>query len=362
MAKHLSNRFYWLVASIFILPALTLSGCATQLQTPAVSSAAVSVERELQKEMALSIAHERLKKLNRVSQRLRVNSVDICRKKSDFVFGLLWNSLSDVPTEYQGPATRIWGLRDELTIMQVIPGLPADVAGIKTGDVVLAIDGSEVKSGVAGQKALSNALVTPANLEVRRNGKILSLTLRGISSAPIQTIYYEGDELNAFADGGNVYVTTGMIKFTESDDELAFAVAHEMAHNILGHMRRQKTNSAIGWVLGATLDVASAFAGVDTQGAWMKRGSQVGAQAFSQQFEAEADYFGSYIVARAGYDVSESINFWRRIAVEHSTSIAQNYLATHPSTPERSASLQVYIVEIESKRRGGLPLVPLALK
>ena len=40
---------------------------------------------------------------------------------------------------------------------------------------------------------------------------------------------------NAWSDGQCVVVTTGMIRLARSDDELAFVIAHEMAHNILGH-------------------------------------------------------------------------------------------------------------------------------
>ena len=79
---------------------------------------------------------------------------------------------------------------------------------------------------------------------------------------------------------------------------------------------------------------------------------------FSKEFEADSDYMGLYMAARAGFDINMAPNFWRRMAVEHPGSIKKNYMATHPSTPERAAALRETIEEIEEKLRGGMPLAP----
>lgn len=54
-----------------------------------------------------------------------------------------------------------------------------------------------------------------------------------------------GDDLNAWADGRNIVVTARMMRFAATDDELAFVVAHEMAHNLLGHAAKLRSFTAL---------------------------------------------------------------------------------------------------------------------
>jgi predicted Zn-dependent protease len=46
------------------------------------------------------------------------------------------------------------------------------------------------------------------------------------------------DAANAFADGRYAIMTTKMLGFVQNDDELAVIMAHEAAHNLLGHPAR----------------------------------------------------------------------------------------------------------------------------
>jgi len=170
------------------------------------------------------------------------------------------------------------------------------------------------------------------------------------------------DAVNAFADGKMVGITTGMLRFVESDDELAMVVGHELAHNALGHVGRQQGNSLAGALLGALVDIGAAAAGVNTQGAGTRIGMQAGGLAYAKDFEAEADYLGSYIAARAGYDISDAPFLWRRMAAEHPSSIGKTFMATHPSTPERATALERTIAEIREKEARGAPLVPERLQ
>src|SRR5258708_34605040 len=56
----------------------------------------------------------------------------------------------------------------------------------------------------------------------------------------------EGNSPNAFAlPGGYVFVYTALIKIADEEDELAAAMAHEIAHVAARHMTRQATKSQI---------------------------------------------------------------------------------------------------------------------
>lgn len=161
----------------------------------------------------------------------------------------------------------------------------------------------------------------------------------------------DGDALNAFADGSAVYINSGMLRFVDSDDELALVIGHELAHNLLGH-REKKTANAL---LGAVIDVAIlASTGIDSQGVF----ANAGASAFSQEFEAEADYAGLYLARAGGFDITQAANFWRRMGIENESRLIKKFNSTHPSTPERYIALEKASIEINNKLASGIPILP----
>jgi predicted Zn-dependent protease len=85
-------------------------------------------------------------------------------------------------------------------------------------------------------------------------------------------------------------------------------------------------------------------------------GGNLTAGAYSQEFEAEADYVGLYVIARAGYRIDDAANFWRRMAISSPGSVTMT--GDHPATPERFVALQAAVKEIEAKTAQGQPLVP----
>ncbi len=57
-------------------------------------------------------------------------------------------------------------------------------------------------------------------------------------------------------------------------------------------------------------------------------------------------------------EVSDTPDFWRRMAIAHPSSIQTNHAATHPSTPERFLGLENTVAEIARKRSTGAPFTP----
>lgn len=161
----------------------------------------------------------------------------------------------------------------------------------------------------------------------------------------------DNSELNAKADGEKIYINSGMVRFLESDDEIAIVMGHEMAHNMLDHINKKMGSMLLGAIVDGLIQGAT---GVSTGGAFQN----AGAMAYSQEYEEEADYLGLYLASRAGYDIGVAPTLWRRMGIESPGSIAHNYSGTHPSTPERSVALRNAITEIELKKGQGLALLP----
>jgi predicted Zn-dependent protease len=166
----------------------------------------------------------------------------------------------------------------------------------------------------------------------------------------------QDDDLNAHADGKKVVIYSGMMRFLKDDDEVAIVLAHELAHNLMGHVDSTRQNMIAGAVLGGVIDAVATSQGVNTGGGMMDVGASAAQLAYSIEFEEEADYVGLYIAARAGYDISKAPNLWRRMTLEDPRGLFRE--VTHPSNTRRAAALSKAVYEINYKRNHGIALLP----
>ncbi len=128
----------------------------------------------------------------------------------------------------------------------------------------------------------------------------------------------------ASAPGGLVLVTSGLIRQLGSEDELAAALAHEMAHVMHRHLElgvRRQLQADAGPASPAALDRACT--------ALYTRGLE-------QAAEHEADLQGPRLMALAGYDPSDYLGMLERLDTFHAgDSRMALHHATHPSPKER---------------------------
>ncbi|MEQ1789781.1 MAG: M48 family metallopeptidase [Rickettsiales bacterium] len=164
------------------------------------------------------------------------------------------------------------------------------------------------------------------------------------------------EAINSKADGENIVIFTGMMRFAQSDDELAVVMAHEFTHNLMGHVRAQKNNATFGMLFGMAADALADSQGINMGGEMTKVGTEIGTLTYSVSFEKEADYIGLYVLARAGYDINRAPELWRRMSIEDPDAIYSSI--THPSNPARFVALQKAVTEIEYKRKHHIPLLP----
>ena len=155
---------------------------------------------------------------------------------------------------------------------------------------------------------------------------------------------------NAATDGVDVYVTSGMVDFVESNDELAYVIAHELAHVTADHVDKSKRNSLWGGVAGAL--VGTLIGGDALAGSMASAGARAGALRHSVDFEREADHIAVALILRAGFDPSVGSRFWERMA---RTANDAGYGLTHPPYGARSISLELSARQIGecAERLGG---------
>ena len=188
---------------------------------------------------------------------------------------------------------------------------------------------------------------SPVTLQVKRAQNIINLDVIQDTICDYPAVLSESDAVNAYADGERIIITKGMMRFARDDQDLALVIAHELGHNLMGHIDKKQSNT----LFGTLLDLAAAANGVDTQGIF----GSAGAGAFSQDFEAEADYVALYYLHAAGWSLEGVADFWRDMAAEHPSSIGSNHSASHPATSERFIAISKTIDEINHKVAQGLP-------
>lgn len=345
-----------------IVAGVLATGCATRLDRPEVADSALEAERREQQAYALKLALERQERLWRVGTRLRIAGADLCEDAVTPLYGMFVVSFADLDEDQQQVASRL-KLGSGVRVRAVLGGSPAEQAGVHAGMQILEANGEQVEDGEDLGEGLEEA-EEDGQLELvvqQGAGPEARLALRGVDGCKYAISLGESDAVNAFADGEQVVITTGMMRFVENDDELALVVGHEIAHNALHHIRQRKVVQGVGMGLGLLLDIASAVVGVNTQGGFTRLGGQLGSvtnHTFSKEHEADADYMGIYLARRADYAIDDAPDFWRRMAAEHPGSIDENMLSSHPSSPQRAAGLKATIEEITVKEAEGLALVP----
>ena len=346
------NNFLFILMTIFLIACVAPT---TQRVKP--DEAAVAIEAEKQREIAIKEGLKSRQRLLRIGGPILKKSLPFCKDRKRKSIGITYANKHIFEEELQEIAISKLGLSDTLEITYVIDSYPAAEAGLRAGDILLSVNEKEIPSGKDASKKFSELL----KKEIKDNAKLLFHVVRDnavelLEVIPIETCDYplivtNDDVVNAHADGNNIYITQGMMDFTKSDDELALVVGHELAHNAMRHIDAKKINALGGLVIDMLIAV---LAGVDTQGMF----TQNFAQAYSQEFESEADYVGLYMNELSGYNISEAAYFWRRMGVKHPGSIAQNHAASHPSTPERFVSIEETVKEIEQKKLAGEVLMP----
>jgi predicted Zn-dependent protease len=128
---------------------------------------------------------------------------------------------------------------------------------------------------------------------------------------------------NAFAlPGGYIFVSRGLLALTNSEDELANVLGHEIVHVAARHAAARQE---VGRSLPAKLD-------------WLQGGYLA---SYGRDQESEADRMGQRLAAVAGYDPDGLVRFLRELEhterLEFGSSRLPGFWDTHPSTKSRVA-------------------------
>lgn len=327
-------------------------------QAPAAATAAVEpsipapTEAEIQTLQNLVAAQNRL---YRVAAPLLVNNAELCRKHARKLLGFHAKNRYSYSAELVAAAHAALGLSDRLRVAGVLPGSGAARAGIRAGDVLLSAEGLEFPPG---DKAESEAAAMLGPLVAQRSALKLTV-LRGEQAVALEVPLTEAcafnievgntDLVNAYGDGYRVLVTRGMLQTVRDDEELAYVVAKEIAHNVLGHAARMNQQATMGGIIDNLVRLQpdmSTMVGLS------------GLRPLPPEFDTAADRLSLYLLARAGYKLERAVSFWRRMAAQYPPSMQNGYTALHPSTERRLDSMEQAVRDIRTRRANKRPLTP----
>ena len=308
-----------------VIGAILLSGCASvSTQLPDITQPQLSSEQSKQEVMAFEEMDRLQRHLMRVAMPIMRANTDLCPKIREDI-GVITHTVKSYPKALRPAAKRELGANDEPSVRLVLKGSAAEAAGIKAGDKIISAAGKVV---TLQDKDVQAALKSDKTIRIKRGGEEISLPVSSETVCGYNVRLTQTSTINAYADGRNITMTSGMMNFVKNDDELALIVGHELGHNTMGHIRKIVSNVILS--LGATR--------------------------YTRPFESEADYVGMYYMTRAGYSPEGVEEFWRRLAVTNPKNVARD--KTHPRYPSRYLSLAATREEIKAKQAAGVPLIP----
>jgi membrane-associated protease RseP (regulator of RpoE activity) len=337
-----------------------LAACVAPItQLAPISPEEIEQEESTQRELVLRELAEAQNRLDSLSHPILVAARELCPNRQGARFGIAYGTKHDYERRWQPAAVAVHGVSDAVSVIRIMPGFPAQRAEIRPGDRIVAIGDQPVPAGKGGkgfiEKALTKAGNTPVRFTLIREGATLTTELAPTPICNVGTVVTAEGSINAFADGERIIFPWAMMRFAR-DSELTAVIAHEVAHNAMGHIDARMKNAAVGAFFGALLDIAAATQGVNTYGQNTENFMAAAATAFSQDFEREADYVGLYIMARAGLPTEGAGTLWRKFAQVNPSAIG--YATTHPTTAERFVRIRNTTAEIVRKRADGAPLLP----
>ena len=253
---------------------------------------------------------------------LSVAAAESCVFKREETYGFFLNE--DSTGQTREPAARVRFVHAQL---------PAGKAGMRVGDAIVGINGDPVASteSVSSQiERLTRAKIQPLSLALRQNTSIREISLWSVSSCRMNVKLITSPVINALSDGTTIYVTTGLLGFVRSPDQLAWVVAHEIGHHALEHSENKKLQLMLNQFLGSTI-------------------GEKPVALRQTELERQADVFAANLTTRAGFDLHEARRLlgWMHVLQKPE----ENQLTqSHPPTQERLEALDKMISEFEKSK------------
>jgi hypothetical protein len=367
---------------LFLVPAL-LAACATQdpgmgqapAEQPSLPRAAADnaalPSAPASRPAAPSAGHfaslrdwvSRKDSLYMVAAPLLINNTLLCKRHTRTLAGFTAKTKYSYSAEYAGAAQEAFNLDERLRVMNVMPGSGADRSGLMFGDVLLSLQGKAIPAGKDAEREA--ALMVGAamegrnsiNLTVLRDGRQVALDIPLTRACAIGIELGDADVVNSYADSERVMITRGMLDYVKSDEELAYALAKELAHAALNQGPRPAMAATITSLLRFAPAPASTPGMALAAGA-ASRPAAGTVKPYSPVLDSTADKLSLYMLVRAGYSIDNTLGFWKQLASRYPSTVPNSHTALHPASAYRFSVINAVVPAIKAKQKNRMPLVP----
>lgn len=333
-------------------PAASADGPARDIVRPSPSIFSRMINSPEQSTLRQLITQQ--DQLYRVAAPLLTYNTPLCRGYERNLLGFTAKNMYSYPPDYTDAAAAL-GLNEHLMVTGVLPDSGAATKGIRRNDILLAAGNKDMPAGPDAERQAAIVLSPlvrgnqPVKLTLERDGRKITTTVPLTLACAFNIELGNSDNINSYADGRRVLVTRGMLNFTSSDDELAYVIAREIAHNALGHIIQQRMVATAGGIIDNLTRMqpdATVVAGTG------------GLRPYPQNLDIEADTLALYMLARAGYNIDNAPSFWRKLAEQYPASIPNAHTALHPHVQARLNAMAQTVQAIRNKQDTQQPLEP----
>jgi hypothetical protein len=330
---------------VFFLLFFILQGCATT--GPIVYRNEIEKVRKQLEVEALKYKLEKEKKVNEIGYRL-VKALPENSRKGKFPY------LGARFIKIDRKVKKLFSLIQDngVVVAFVCKNSPAEIAGLKKGDIVISINSYPIND----YYDLSHSLkfLRPHQhviFKVKRGNEIIDISIDvGEIYLNVKFRMVDMQDVNAAATPNSVLVTYGLLRFIQSDDELAIILGHELAHIARGHIAKRFGTDLLSFLIGITAGYGAESISPGSGDVIMRGVGAAFSAGFSREFEREADYFGILYAYRAGFNIKAGTNVWERFAIEVPKSMIRDFFNTHPTSVERLLRIKKIVAQLEKQK------------
>ena len=273
-------------------------------------------------------------KFAQLGYRLATANVKLCDRREPAT-GIVFHSLSSYAPADRAAIITGFGFETDIGVEAVIPGSPAEAAGIVAGDSLVSIKGAKIvtrlppayRKAATTWVALVNSAIAelspdaPMELTLRRGGQERQVTLKPIPACRSRFELLLGGGMGALSDGVLVQIGSRIVQ--RYGEASVGVIAHELAHNILRHRAR-----------------------MDAQGIGSGLRAAIGPGVpYYRRTETEADIVSVYLVVNAGFDVQPALEVWTAIGRAFGSPLIDR---SHPRWQDRVATMEKAALAIKA--------------
>ena len=303
-------KFYIFIFFTLVL----LASCSNNKNIAYINEISIAEEKEIlvQKKILINEMAKASMKIHQITWPILLANKEKCKNNKTKSYGILLADINDLPKEDH---EIFYALFNESVdskyfskyrvsgfpiILSIAKNSPAYHARLLKNDIILEINEKNTKN-FREKLAFIFENKKALKLKILRGKKEIIINMNGVQSCSYNVQVLPSGFPNAFADGEKVFITMAAIKLAQTEDELAFLIGHELAHNILHYKNFDASEANLHAIDYLDKPKIRQVKSILT---WS-----------NENREIEADIEGMRLAFKAGFSLENVNDYWRRLSI-----------------------------------------------